>query len=129
MFCQNCGKEITQDTRFCGYCGHDQSPSQPTPPTTVSKKEQKFEFSQLHPITLIYVGILSIFTVIGTFGIGLIGIAIWYFVSVYAINNMTYKVKGSVNWAFAIIMTFGIFGYICYWIWFLNRRNSMVDTA
>lgn len=24
MFCQNCGKEISNDTKFCSYCGAPQ---------------------------------------------------------------------------------------------------------
>jgi uncharacterized membrane protein YvbJ len=122
MFCPNCGKETPPEMQFCGSCGYDIT-------GTVKKepKAQKFEFSQLSAITVIYTIIMCALSIIGTVGIGIIAIILWYFISVYAINNMTYKVKGSVNWAFAIIMTFGLIGYICYWIWFLNKRNSMVE--
>lgn len=112
--------------RFCGFCGYDLIPASSDKPIVV-KKEQKFDYTQLKALTIIYVVILGALSIIGTWGIGIIAIVIWYFVSVYAINNMTYKVNGSVNWAFAIIMTFGLVGYICYWIWFLNKRNSMAE--
>lgn len=127
MFCQKCGKEVAPDTKFCGSCGHDMSPAESTPPAIV-KKEQTFSVSQLSPLTVIYVIVIGALSVIGSLGLGIIGLIIWYIASVYAINNMTYKVKGSVDWAFAIIMTFGLIGYICYWIWFLNKRNNMVES-
>lgn len=120
MFCPKCGKETTPDMQFCGSCGHDLSGG-------IVKKEPKFDLSQLSALTVIYTVIMCALSIIGTVGIAIIAIIIWYFISVYAINNMTYKVNGSVNWAFAIIMTFGLIGYICYWIWFLNKRNSIVE--
>lgn len=113
--------------KFCGSCGNDliSTPSSDKPIVVI--KEQKFEFSQLSALTLVYVIVIAALSVIGSMGIAIIGIIIWYFLSVHAINTMTYKVKGSVNWAFAIIFTFGIIGYICYWIWYLNKRNSIVE--
>jgi len=90
-------------------------------------KEQRFELSQLNALTLIYSAMLGLLSIIGSFGIAIIGIIIWYFLAGHAINTMTYKVKGSVNWAFAIIFTFGIIGYFFYWLWFLNKRNYMQE--
>ena len=124
MFCPKCGKETDSAMKFCGSCGYDLNPSSTDKPVEVIK-EQKFEFSQLGALTIVCVILLSALSLIGTFGIAIIGMIIWYFLSVHAINTMTYKVKGSVDWAFAIIFTFGIIGYICYWIWYLNKKDNM----
>ncbi|MBS7635126.1 zinc-ribbon domain-containing protein [Candidatus Bathyarchaeota archaeon] len=31
-FCKQCGREISQDARFCPYCGSDQTSYAPPPP-------------------------------------------------------------------------------------------------
>jgi len=120
MYCNNCGKEITPDATFCSSCGNSL--------TGKFVKEKTFDFSQLSALTIIYVIIISILAVIGSPLASIIGIIIGYFLSVYAINHMTYKINGSVNWAFAIIMSFGIIGYACYWIYFLTQRNKQCNT-
>jgi hypothetical protein len=138
-FCSKCGNELSQGAEFCSKCGNHMG-STPVEPKTVEQKveykpvaspkiepqkEQSFDISQLSALTLIYAVILGALSIIGSFGIAIIGILIWYFLAGHAINTMTYKVKGSVNWAFAIIFTFGIIGYVCYWIWYLNKKDHI----
>jgi uncharacterized membrane protein YvbJ len=133
MYCSNCGKENPENAKFCHNCGIDMTGQTSYKPVERSSivpqllQEKKFDLSQLSALTLIYCVGLGLLSIIGSFGIAIIGIIIWYFLAGHAINTMTYKVKGSVNWAFAIIFTFGIIGYFCYWIWFLNKRNAMQE--
>jgi hypothetical protein len=131
MYCSNCGKENPPEAKFCYNCGIDMT-GQPAGKSVERSsivpqllREQKFDLSQLSALTLIYSALLAALSIIGSFGIAIIGIVIWYFLAGHAINTMTYKVKGSVNWAFFIIFTFGIIGYFCYWLWFLNKRDAM----
>jgi len=128
MYCSNCGKENSRTARFCYNCGIDMT-GQPERSSIVPQliRERKFDLSQLSALTIIYCAIVTVLSIIGSFGIAIIGIIIWYLLAGHAINTMTYKVNGSVNWAFAIIFSFGIIGYFCYWLWFLNKRNALQE--
>jgi hypothetical protein len=128
MYCTNCGKENPQGARFCQNCGIDMTGQTPAKPVSVMITEKRFDLSQISAITAFYVILISVLSLIGSPFVGIIIIIISYFLSVYAIEHMTYKINGSVNWAFAIIMSFGIIGYVCYWIWFLTQRHRIIQT-
>lgn len=50
MYCQNCGKEISKETKFCKFCGH---PTQP--PTIVAAEETKVATIQTDSLSSKYV--------------------------------------------------------------------------
>jgi uncharacterized membrane protein YvbJ len=124
MYCQNCGKKNPDGAKFCYNCGIDLS-GQPSAPKSIIVKEKKFDLSQLSLLTVIFVIVMSALALIGSFFTSVIILVVSYLLAVYAINNMTYKINASVNWAFAIIMSFGLIGYICYWVWYLHRYNVL----
>lgn len=43
MFCKNCGREIENDSRFCGYCGANTTNNIDTNPYTIPTNNQQQE--------------------------------------------------------------------------------------
>jgi len=131
MFCQKCGKEATPEMEFCGSCGASLKNPQPivTPIQTIQKP---FEFSDLSGITVGYSIIIAGFILIMSTSaidafINVIVLVLSTFFGYYAAANFAPKINGSINWAFAIPYSFGIIGYICYWIYFLHKRSKMAN--
>lgn len=46
MFCQNCGKQIEEGTRFCPSCGSQIGSSTGTPPQSVSVQQKNISTSE-----------------------------------------------------------------------------------
>jgi hypothetical protein len=133
MFCQKCGKEASPEMEFCGSCGASlktPTPSQPIAQLPVTPKA--FEFSDLSGLTVGYSIVVAGFLLIMSTSaadamVNVIVLVLSTFFGYYAAANFAPKIKGSINWAFAIPFSFGIIGYICYWIYYLNKRSNMTN--
>lgn len=129
MFCQKCGKETTSEMEFCGSCGANLKSPQPVV-TPIQPPKKDFSFSDLSGLTIGYsviVGAIILITSTSALDafINVIVLLISIFLGYYAAANLAPKINGSINWAFAIPYSFGIIGYICYWIYFLYKRSNM----
>lgn len=131
MFCQKCGKEATPEMEFCGSCGANLKTPLPTV-VPIQTPQKEFSFSDLSGLTIGYSIIVSAIILIASTSaldafINVIMIILSVFFGYYAAANFAPKIKGSINWAFAIPFSFGIIGYACYWIYYLNKKANMVN--
>lgn len=116
MYCRNCGKEVEENTKFCGYCGTNvilpETPNnQPEPEVEISEEEKK---SQKEAIIAALIGAFLFFCpiILDNSNIGMItipfGIIILIYSRVKAPKNPVTKAISTV--AFGIM----IFAIICF---------------
>jgi predicted nucleic acid-binding Zn ribbon protein len=112
-FCRFCGANIKDGIKYCGTCGK-----------YLGKNTQvifEFSFWKMHPLTIIFVILWIILSLIGAVIspsvnsiIYLGGIGWGYLWGYHIAKEYAPKINGSQSWAFIIGFMFGLIGLVCY---------------
>ena len=115
MYCRNCGKEVEENTKFCGYCGTnvilpETLNNQPEPEAEISEEEKK---SQKEATIAALIGAFLFFCpiILDNSNIGMITIPFGIIILIY---SRVKAPKNAVTKAISTV-TFGImiFSIIC----------------
>lgn len=130
MYCRNCGKEVEENTKFCGYCGTnvilpETLNNQPEPEAEISEEEKK---SQKEATIAALIGAFLFFCpiILDNSNIGMItipfGIIILIYSRVKAPKNAVTKAISTVAFG---IMIFSIICFILFLIACASCLSSM----
>lgn len=116
MFCENCGKEIKDDGRFCPNCGCPVPGENngPVPPVNHGQYIRPINFWKFFLLGLVTFGIYNIYTM-------------WHFTN--GVNEMCKNDgKKSMNYICVVLLsavTFGIYGFY----WYYTQGKRLYETA
>lgn len=116
MFCENCGKEIKDDGRFCPNCGCPVPGENngPVPPVNHRQYIRPINFWKFFLLGLVTFGIYNIYTM-------------WHFTN--GVNEMCKNDgKKSMNYICVVLLsavTFGIYGFY----WYYTQGKRLYETA
>lgn len=112
MFCQNCGKEISEDTKFCPACGT--AVNQVSAPVEIKEQKEVAEYSpeSLHKCYDFFSQIANVYD-------------LWS-IGNNLINNVTWCKKVKKEYTSAIVcLCFGIIDGLFSWIWLSSDFKSL----
>ncbi len=120
--CENCGKQLVQGVKKCGYCGHP-APESITPPSEDSKNI----WNELSSLTQWAIIILIPLAILGNPIAGIIGALIGYFWLAPWAANFAKEHNRSVNWGYF----FGFLGplsCVIYWLYVKFTTDPLVPS-
>jgi hypothetical protein len=122
MFCIECGKQVTNDTKFCGECGADQLNSeQPLDQTIAKMNSMANDDFMTKTVNTIWVAValqvLQVLTDPTSKDISLISVVIIFAINYFVIKN----IQSQKNWANIAIYIFTLIFIIS----FLSKMSSV----